>query len=120
MNNSQGFGGRGLEVGGRVLGARVNRSFRVSVDAKEESRIRITKVTKHTLRGDTRIPNFLARFDFLLSRIQLREQLLISYSYKLCLAKCTQYAATINRLIANNKFKEYVEGGVLLKSVAFG
>jgi len=102
MNYSQGIGDQGLEVGSRVLWAGVDRSFRVSMDAREASPIRITKVTKHTLRGD--IPNFLVSFDFLFGRIQLREQLLISYSYNLCLAKCTQYTATINRLIANNKF----------------
>jgi len=72
---------------------------------------------KLTLRGD--IPNFPFRFDFLLGRIQLREQLLISYSYKLCLAKCTQYTATINRLIANNKFKNNVERSVLLEECGF-
>jgi len=60
-----------LEVGGRMLGAGFDRSFRVSMDAKEASRIRITKVTKPTLRGD--ILNFHVRFDILLGRIQLRE-----------------------------------------------
>jgi len=38
--------GSGLEVGSRVLGAGVDRRFRVSMDAKEASPIRITKVTK--------------------------------------------------------------------------
>ena len=87
------------------------------MDAKEASRIRITKVTKRTLRGDT--PNFLVRFGFLLGRIELREELLTSYSYKLYLAKYTQYTATINRLIANNKFKKHVERSVLLQECGF-
>lgn len=100
-----------------MLGAGVDKSFRVSMDAKEVSRIRITKVTKLTLRGD--ITNFLVRFDFLLGRIHLREQLLISYSYKLYSAKCTQYTATTNRFIANNKLKEHVERSVLLQECGF-
>jgi len=117
MNYSQGIGDRGLEVGSRVLEAGVDRSFRVSMDAKEASPIRITKLTKRILRAD--IPNFLVRFDFLFGRIRLREQQLISYSYNLCLAKCTQYTAKINKLIANNKFIKYVERSVLLEDCGF-
>jgi hypothetical protein len=88
------------------------------MDAKEASRIRITKVTKPTLRGD--IHSFLLRFDFLLGRIQLREQLLISYSYELCLAKSMQYTSTIDRLIANNKFKIVQKEVFCYKNAAFG
>jgi hypothetical protein len=87
------------------------------MDAKEASRIRITRVTKRSFRGES--PKCVVSFDILLGRILLREKLLFSYSFKFRLAKCTKYTAMINTLIVNNKFKNYVERSVLLQECGF-
>jgi hypothetical protein len=71
--------GHELLPGGRVSGLTGVSESRWIL--KKASRIRITKTAKRNLRGE--IPNFLLRFDFILGRIQLREQPLIFYSYKL-------------------------------------
>jgi hypothetical protein len=120
MNYSQGVGrsgvgDRGSGVG--CLGQEVDRSFRVSMDAKEASRIRIARVTNSTLRAET--PKCLVSFDFLLGRILLREKLLYFLFFQTLLCQMHEVHTTINKLIVNNKLKKCVERSVLLQECGF-